>query len=63
MPSHEHLADAEISAILNHVMTSFGNQDAVSSFEPYTADDVAAQRELGLSSADVHDLRSELNLE
>lgn len=63
MPSHEHLSDAEIAAILNHVMTSFGNEDAVDSFEPYTAEDVEAQRGLELSSSDVHSLRAELNLE
>lgn len=63
MPSHQHLADEEIAAILNHVMTSFGNEDAGVSFEPYTAADVAGQRELALTSDQVHQLRSELGLE
>ncbi len=63
MPAHEHLADEEIAAILNHVMTSFGNEDAASGFEPYTAESVAAQRGLGLSSADVLELRADLGLE
>ncbi|HZW99971.1 MAG TPA: cytochrome c [Trueperaceae bacterium] len=63
MPSHEHLADAEIAAILNHVMTSFGNEEAVDSFEAYTEADVEAQRGLELSSDEVHALRADLNLE
>ncbi|HEX7000903.1 MAG TPA: c-type cytochrome [Trueperaceae bacterium] len=63
MPSHQHLADEEIAAILNHVMTSFGNQDAGVSFEPYTAADVAGQRDLALTSDQVHQLRAELSLE
>ncbi|HEX7039113.1 MAG TPA: cytochrome c [Trueperaceae bacterium] len=63
MPSHTHLPDAEIAAILNHVMTSFGNEDVVESFEPYTAEEVAEQRGLALSSADVYAERQELGLE
>lgn len=63
MPSHVHLSDAEIAAILNHVLTSFGNEDVVASFEPYTADEVAEHRAKALSSADVYAERQELGLE
>jgi hypothetical protein len=44
-------------------MTSFGNEDVVESFEPYTAEEVAEQRGLALSSADVYAERQELGLE
>lgn len=63
MPAHGHLGDAELAAILNHVMTSFGNEDLLpDDFQPYSAEDVAAERDRGLSFADVHTLREELGL-
>lgn len=63
MPAHGHLADAELAAILNHVMTSFGNEDLLpADFAPYTAADVAAERDRGLSFTDVYALRTELDL-
>ncbi len=63
MPAHQHLSDAEIAAILNHVLTSFGNEAEVEAFEPYTAADVEARRGLALSSTDVYAARQELGLE
>ena len=62
MPAHGHLGDAEIAAILNHVMTSFGNDQLLPDFEPYETSDVTAQRDRGLSFTDVYALRSELDL-
>lgn len=62
MPAHAHLGDAELAAILNHVMTSFGNDALLPDFEAYEASDVAAERDRGLSFTDVYALRSELGL-
>ena len=62
MPPHGHLGDPEIAAILNHVMTAFGNDELLPDFEPYEAADVAAERDLNLSFTDVYALRSELDL-
>lgn len=57
------LSDAEVAAVLNHVMTSFGNDAALpADFAPYTADDVAAQRDLMLMSGEIHARRVEIGL-
>ena len=63
MPAHAHLGDAELAAILNHVMTAFGNDELLpDDFTPYEAADVAAERGRNLSFTDVYALRSELGL-
>lgn|SRR5690606_4972885 len=63
MPPHAHLGDAELAAILNHVLTSFGNEELVGEFEPYEPAEVAARRGLALSPTDVYAQRQELGLE
>lgn len=64
MPAFPQLGDAEIAALLNHVLTAWGDADELGdAFSPYTADDVAAQRARGLSMNDVHALRLELALD
>jgi len=62
MPGHAHLGDAEIAAILNYVMTSFGNAELLPDFKAYEAADVAAERDRMLSFTDVYALRTELGL-
>lgn len=63
MPAHAHLSDDEIAAVLNHVMTSFGNEVTLAdTFTPYEAADVADQRSAMLSFTEVYSLRSELGL-
>ncbi|HET8986259.1 MAG TPA: cytochrome c [Trueperaceae bacterium] len=62
MPAHGQLGDANVAAILNYVMTSFGNADLLPDFEAYEAADVAAERDRNLSFTDVYALRSELGL-
>lgn len=63
MPAHGHLGDAELAAILNHVMTAFGNEELLpDDFTPFEAADVAAERGRNLSFTDVYALRSELGL-
>ncbi|MFO7544761.1 MAG: cytochrome c [Trueperaceae bacterium] len=57
------LEDAEIAAVLNHVMTSFGNEATLpEDFAPYTVEDVTAQRNLMLMSNEIHDRRVEIGL-
>lgn len=63
MPSHEHLSDAELAAILNHVLTSFGNEDRIEAFEPYAPADIAARRGQMLMFTDVYAERQQLGLE
>lgn len=63
MPAwHESLSDAQIAAVLNYVLTSWGNEETVAEEEPYGAEQIAAQRELGLTMQEVHERRSELDL-
>lgn len=55
MPSHLHLQDADIAAILNYVMTAWGNEAQLpADFEPYTAADVEAVRGMMLMATEVH---------
>ncbi len=61
MPAWGHLSDDQIAAVINHVVAELG--DAPEGFVPYTADDVAAHRGDGLSSADVHGVRDQLGLD
>ena len=64
MPAFAQLDDAEIAAVLNHVLSAWGDADELGdAFSPYLADDVAEQRARGLSMTDVHALRLELVLD
>lgn len=64
MPSHIHLADEQIAAILDYITTAWGNEDQLpADYEPYTADDVAAIRGEALSFSQVHDNRTAAGLE
>ncbi len=57
------LADAEVAAILDHILDAWGDADVVGDARtPYTADEVATWRALGLSNADVLALRQSLTL-
>ena len=63
MPAWEgQLSDSQIAAVLNFILTSWSNEEVVGEEQPYTAEEIAAQRELGLSMADVHARRTELDL-
>jgi mono/diheme cytochrome c family protein len=44
MPSWFQLSDGEITAVLNHVMTAWGDVESVDEFEPYSDADVATSR-------------------
>ena len=57
------LSDADVAGIMNHVMTAWDDVELLEDeFEPYTAEEVAEWRGLGLSMTDVHALRLELEL-
>lgn len=61
MPPWPQLSDEQIAAVLTHVSTAWENEAALpDGFEPFTADEVAAQRDLGLTGTDVHAQRDEL---
>lgn len=57
------MSDADVAAVLNHAMTAWGDDAKLGdAFEPYTADEVAEWRALGLDFNAVHALRVELGL-
>ncbi|MFN2322563.1 MAG: c-type cytochrome [Trueperaceae bacterium] len=61
MPAWPQLSDEEVAAVLNHIATAWGNTDALPAdtvlFAPA---DVAAERDKGLTGADVLALRTAL---
>jgi mono/diheme cytochrome c family protein len=64
MTPFAHLDDAALAAVLNHVLHAWGNDALLpADFAPFTPEDIAAQRGLGLAPADVAALRAELGLE
>lgn len=60
MPAWGQFSDEQVANVLNHVVTNWNEPPA--DFVPYQADDVAAERDKGLSAQDVHDLREQLGL-
>lgn len=54
MPSWTQLEDGEVADVLNYVTNAWDNDALVAGFEPYTADEIAAERPEPLSPADVH---------
>ncbi len=63
MPAWSQLGDAQIAAVLDHIMTAWGDADGLAEpFVPYTADEIAAARGRGLGGADVAAHRAELAL-
>lgn len=56
--------DEQTAAVLNHILNEWGNDaELPDGFTPITAEDVAAERGLGLTGADVHEARQALGLE
>lgn len=62
MPAWQQLTDAQIAAVLNFVLTEWGNEAELDTFEPYAAADIEAQRGQGLSTSDMLDRRGSLEL-
>lgn len=64
MPANAHLDDASLAAALNHILHAWGNAELLpEDFEPFAPEEIAAQRDLGLSPSDVHALRGSLGLD
>jgi cytochrome c oxidase cbb3-type subunit II len=57
------LKDEQIAAVLNHELTSWGNDALVTDFTPITPEEVAALRANNLTSQQVYELRGTLGLE
>ncbi len=61
MPPWSQLSNEQLAAVLNFSLTSWDNSEMLpEDFSPILPDEVAAQRDQGLSSADVLNIRSEL---
>ena len=61
MPAWAQLDDSQIASVLTYVSTAWDNEAALpEGFEPFSAEDVAAERDLGLTPSDVHAERSEV---
>lgn len=55
MPAQNHLSDAELAAVLNHISTAWENAGMLpEGFSSYTAADIAERREHRLSPGEVH---------
>lgn len=64
MPPWPQLSDEQIAAVLNHELHAWGNDAMLpEGFTPITPEEVAAQRELGLTPARVLEQRQALNLD
>lgn len=57
MSAWQQLSDQEIADVLNYASTAWGNNQALQDFEPYTPEQIAAERGKGLSSSDVYNQR------
>ncbi len=63
MPSHYWLKDDEVAAVLNYVLTSWGNDKLLpKDFKPISADEVKTQRGKNLTKQQVYQIRKELKL-
>ena len=60
MTAWAQLEDQEIADVLNYVSTAWGNNQNLQNFEPYTPEQIAAERGKGLSSSDVYNQRPSL---
>ena len=63
MPSQYSLKDEEIAAVLNYILTSWGNDKLLpKDFRHITADEVKAERGKNLMPRQVYEIRKELRL-
>jgi mono/diheme cytochrome c family protein len=61
MPSYYSFNDEEVAAVLNYVLTSWGNDKLLpKDFKPISADEVKAQRGKNLTKQQVYQIRKEL---
>ena len=63
MPNQYSLKDEEVAAVLNYVLTSWGNDKLLpKDFKPFSADEVNVQRGKNLTMQQVYQIRKELKL-
>lgn len=63
MPDFYSLGDEEAAAVLNYILTSWGNDKLLpKDFKPISADEVKAQRGKNLTGQQVYRMRKELKL-
>lgn len=63
MPAWGHLSDAEVAAVLDHILVSWGNDAGLpADYAPITAEEVGARRGESLTPAQVHELRGSVGL-
>ena len=63
MPSHYSLKDEEVAAVLNYVLTSWGNDKLLpKDFKPISADEIKAERGKNIERRQVYQIRKELKL-
>ena len=63
MPGHYSLTDEEAAAVLNYVLTSWGNDNNLpKDFKEISADEVKAQRGKNLTDKQVYEIRQQLKL-
>jgi mono/diheme cytochrome c family protein/heme/copper-type cytochrome/quinol oxidase subunit 4 len=54
--------DEQIAAVLNYVLTSWGNEALLEDFTPITAEEVAAERANPMTAQEVHESRAALGI-
>ena len=57
MPQWSQLSDQQLADVLNYVSTNWDNNQDLQGFQPYTPEEIAAERDKGLSSSDVYNQR------
>ena len=63
MPSYLSLKDEEAAAVLNYILTSWGNDKLLpKDFKPISADEIKAERGKKLTRQQVYQIRKELKL-
>ncbi|MDQ3461382.1 MAG: c-type cytochrome [Deinococcota bacterium] len=63
MPPWSQLSDEEIRDVMNYIISAWGNGQLLpADFEAYSAEEVEAERDLGLSPQDVHAQRQEIQI-
>jgi mono/diheme cytochrome c family protein len=56
------LKDEQIAAVLNHVLTSWGNDALLEDFKPITPEEVALERATPMTAQEVYESRAALNI-
>lgn len=61
MPAWQQLDDDQLAGVLTYISTAWENEaDLPEDFEPFTAEEIASQRDAGLTAGDVLEERTDL---